>query len=245
MLKVFVSVFMLLGTATAFAQPNSSKPAPDFSKLDPAWAAGYVDNDFQNGEARAAWRAIKRDFPSDYHSFVIQYANAELKHENITALSGNFIQQHIQGEFPFAARSPDGPLATLEKVKAKMIERLATSNVRACAAFASGAADVLQGEIAHLDSEITLGLYDIDAALFDAAAAGHAQPTQRRQINREDVLVVERLILAAGGSEGDAVSIFSREAASAPEDVRCRYGVLLYRALANSPDAVSAKFAFR
>jgi len=229
--------------ALAIAAPAIAQQAkPDFSLIDPAWAAKETDRSFQSGQSKVAWRALKRNFPAEYQAFVVEYANATLKHEDLAPISGRFIQDHTLGALALARQAPAPQLARVQRSRAKLIQHLATSDVAACAVMAKG------GDLSSFDptrDPLTTALFYENLATFaDAAGAGRDKPTSRTLL-AEDVAELQALIVKQGGSAREADAIFSADATTGDDAQSCRYGVMFYKAMAAAPDETAAKFAIR
>ena len=239
---MFKALTIVLGLA--IASPAIAQQAkPDFSLIDPAWAAKETDRSFQSGQSKVAWKALKRNFPADYQAFVVEYANATLKHEDLAPISGRFIQDHTVGAIDLARRAPARHLARMQRSRAKLIQYLATSDPAACAVMARG------GDLSSFDPTqdplATALFYENLVTFADAAGAGRDRPTSRAPLAAEDVARLKALIVKQGGSLQEADAIFSADAAAGDDAQSCRYGVMFYRAMAAAPDETAAKFAIK
>lgn len=233
-----------IALALAIASPAIAQQAkPDFSLIDPAWAVKETDRNFQNGQSKVAWKALKRNFPADYQAFVVEYANATLKHEDLAPISGRFIQDHTLGALALARQAPAPQLARMQRSRAKLIQYLANSDLAACAVMAKG------GDLSRFDPTrdplATALFYENLATFADAAGAGRDRPTSRTPLDVEDVARLKALIVGQGGSAREADAIFSRDAVTGDDAQSCRYGVMFYKAMAAAPDETAAKFAIR
>lgn len=236
---MFKSLLIVLVLAVAFPAV-AQKAKHDFSKLDPAWAANEIDSSFQGGEAKAAWQALKRNFPDDYRAFIAEYANAMIKGDELAPISGRFFQGHTVGALDLARKAPAAQLARVQHQRARLIEQLATSNIQACAAMARGSAPTPPSDPVGLAI-----LYDNLAAFADAAGAGRDSPTQHATVDARDLESLKALIVAQGGSRQEADAVFSPAAYAADDTNACRYGLMLFRATAIAPDETAGKFAIR
>jgi hypothetical protein len=237
----FLVVGLAAGPASA-AFPQSKQP--DFSLIDPVWAAGQVEPDLLNGDDSRAWRALKHDFPQDYDSFLQAYAAAILNNNDPSRISGDFLQSRLKLSILLAPLAPSSALARLQRAKASMIKYLATTDVATCAAFASGDSEQVQsGVLNHQDAQSIRIASEIVAAMFDAVAAARVQPNPRRVLDANDIKTIRRLAAALGGTPNEIDALLSRPPDDKPQ--RCRLGVLFFEAIAASPDDTSAKFAFR
>lgn len=244
MFKALSIALVLAAASPAFAQ----KAKPDFSLLTPEWAAGETDRNFQNSETKVVWQAFKRNFPDDYQAFIVEYANATLKHESLAPISGRFIQDHTVGVLDLARKAPDPELARMQRQRAKLIEYLAGSNVAACAAMARSSTGLLAGDFGQdSDPRIAAMLYDNLAVFVDAAGAGRDRPTSRTpvELEVEDTLLLKALLVSQGVSSQDANAILSEEAYATDDAQACRYGVAFYKVMMIAPDKTAAKFAIR
>jgi hypothetical protein len=239
MLKALPIVLGLAIASPAVAQ----QPKPDFSLIDPAWAAKEIDRNFQSGQSKVAWKALKRNFPADYQAFVVEFANATLKHENFALISGRFIQDHTLGAVSLARQAPAPQLARMQRSRAKLIQHLATSDVATCAVMAK-AGDLSSFNPAQ-DPLATALFHENLATFADAAGAGRDRPTSRTPLDAEDVARLKALIVKQGGSAQEADIIFSAEATAGDDGQSCRYGVMFYKAMAAAPDETAAKFAIK
>jgi len=231
---------VLVGSAGGAAAQSRS---PDYSLIDPAWAAGQLDTTLQNGAGAPAWRALKRDYPQDYQAFLKTYVAAILHHQERASISGAFIQDHLKLAMAVAPRAPPSALARVQKAKAAAIEQLSTRDIAACAAFASGDQGAMARSVDHMDDRTLTLMAQIDGAMFDAAAAAVAEPHARAALDAGDIATVKKLAIEHGGTAAQADAIFS--APPQDEDQRCRLGVLFYDAIAAAPDETAAKFVFR
>jgi hypothetical protein len=232
--------------ALAVGAPASAQQAqPDFSLLDPAWAAEQTDANFQNGQSKVAWRALKRNVPDDDHAFVVEFANATLKHEALAPISGRFIQDHTLGLLALVRQAPVYDLARIQRQRAKLIQRLAVSNVGACAAVARGVTPVGGDFGQDADPAIATLLYEGLATFVDAAGAGRDKPTSHAALVQADIDRLKALVIVQGGSAEDADAIFLEGAGVGDDAQACRYGVMLYNATVAAPDETAAKFAVR
>jgi hypothetical protein len=234
-----------IALALAIATPAAAQKAePDFSLIDPAWAAKETDRSFQSGQSKVAWQALKRNFPDDYQAFVVEYANATLKHESLAPISGRFIQGHTVGVIDLARQAPAPKLARIQRSRAKLIQHLATSDLAACAVMAQGGD--LQASVSRIADPLTLALFYENLSTFaDAAGAGRDRPTSRTPLDARDVAKLKALIVKQGGSAQDADAIFSKDATIGDDAQSCRYGVMFYKAMAAAPDETAAKFAIK
>lgn len=239
---MFKALLIVLGFA--IASPAIAQQAkPDFSLIDPAWAVKETDRSFQSGQSKVAWKALKRNFPAEYQAFVVEYANATLKHEDLAPISGRFIQEHTLGAVPLARQAPASQLARMQRSRAKLIQYLATSDVATCAVMARGGD--LSGFDPARDPLATTLFYENLATFADAAGAGRDRPTSRTPLDTEDVTRLKALIVKQGGSAQEADVIFSAEATAGDDGQSCRYGVMFYKAMTAAPDETAAKFAIK
>lgn len=237
-----LTIFGLTLGYSGIAFGQSAKP--DFSLIDPVWAAAQMDRNFTQDAGGAAWRALKRDYPQDYEAFIKAYVAALLTHQNTAPISGEFLQSHLRLAILVAPFAPSPYLARLQRAKAAAIEILANTDVESCAAFAVGDEETFENGIqGNLGDGVLRAAAELEAALFDAAAAAKINPKSRRIMNAEDIKVLKKVALALGNTPEDVGAMLSRPPESKQE--RCRLGVLFYRAIAAAPEDTAAKFAFK
>jgi hypothetical protein len=232
-----IAVLSVMWASVCAAQ---DPPHPDFSLLDPAWAAQQLDNSFQSGPASPAWKALKAGFPEDYKRLLGRMARAMIANQDWSPLSGDFIAQHTVGQIAFAAKAPARNLVRYQKLKATLIEHLASTNVPACAAIASGALPSIPTD--GPDPTGAQMLYEVLGAFVDAAAAGHVSPQSRGAVTTADLAALRSIMVMRGTPEADATRALSTPP-SAPDREKCHAAVLMHVALASAPEDLVAKLA--
>lgn len=236
-LAMFALVLGNAGSASAGSE------RPDFSLIDPAWASTQIDHDLRSGVGGAGWRALKQDFPEEYKVFIKNYVAALLTRIDPAPISGAFLQKHIASSILLAPLAPSSNLARYQRSKVPIIENLAKTDLESCAAFAAGDASTVENNIQrHLDDQSVRRAADLEAALFDAAAAARIRPEARRVLEAHDIKIFRSIASSLGDTSEEVDMMLSR----IPDDQRerCRIGVLFFQAIAATPDDTAAKFAF-
>jgi hypothetical protein len=225
--------------ATGCAKADEKKH-PDFSKLDPVWAATQIDNSLQSSDMKTAWAAIKQAFPEDYKRLTREIATAQIQNRQWSGISQQFMQDHLAGNVRYAQSAPEFAQAEYQKQKAKFISYLSHSNVAACSYLSTGVGDAS----ALGDPSIMRQYSNLLAATVKAIDAGRRSPTAYAPVTPADAAAVKAIMMSQGASDVEAQRALAPRAGLPPSEA-CREGVLRNDALAAAPAALVGKVAFR
>lgn len=220
---------------------HAAESPPDFSKLDPAWAAGELDGSLRDGEMGSAWSAMKAVFPEDYTRLTRNMAEALINKREWRGLSQQFMQEHVGGKLREAQLAPAGVQLRYQQQKARLLLHLSRTNLTACAYLGTGLGDATS--LASLDPEGASGYSDLIAAMVRTIGAGRDAPTIFTALSPAEWSQILSAMVAQGTAEAEARRILSGQVGATPAD-QCRDGLVKHKALASVSAEIVAKTAF-
>lgn len=237
----FIAVLMAAIAAIPAGNAQATDPRPDFSRVDPAWAAQELDRALQEGEMGSAWGALKVVFPDDYRQLTQDMANALIQNREWQGVSQAFLQAHVAGQIQTARRAPAQQQLKYQRKKADFLKYLSTVNIAACAYLGSGRGD--GSSLETLDSDQMTHYSDLIAVLVETIGAGLKSPVVYSAPTVEDLSEIKAVMSSQGVTQTDIERILSGETGATTAE-QCRIGVVWHGALAATPAEITAKIAF-